>query len=280
MDLKDNLEKYISEVFLISIRNKNIRDMINYALDGGKKIRSLIVMELTYKLFNKYLYDLAISVELIHTCSLLMDDLPIMDNDNYRRNKLSFHKKYGVFNTKMIVFYMLGKSFQLICNCKETKDFENIESIKFILLEIQKACLGQYYDLNKKEHINIEPDIYIKLKTSPFFTLAFVLPIIFKQKEINISIDNKYYLLSEYFSVAFQICDDIEDFEKDGTDSLNYVVKYGFEKACNDYILNMMLFEKLLIDMGLKTNFFVKLIEKLNNKYTTNVKYYSKRFIK
>ena len=276
MDLKDKLEKYINNIFFKSIKNHKIREMVLYALDGGKKIRSLIVMELSYKLFNKYLYDIAISVELIHTCSLLMDDLPMMDNDNYRRNKLSFHKKYGVFNTKMIVFYLLGKSIQLVNDCNETKDINNMECINSILLEIQKACLGQYYDLNKKEHINIEPKIYIKLKTAPFFTLAFILPVLIKNN-INIDISNKYYLLSEYFSMAFQICDDIEDVKKDGKDSLNYVIKYGFEKSCNDYNFNMMLFEKLLIDMELKTDFFVKLIEKINNKYTINVEYFNKR---
>ena len=66
-------------------------------ISGGKKIRSKIIMD-TGKIFNideKKLISLCAAVECIHSYSLIHDDLPCMDNDSFRRGKLSTHKKFG-----------------------------------------------------------------------------------------------------------------------------------------------------------------------------------------
>lgn len=69
-----------------------------YALSaGGKRIRPVLCLEF-YKMFNgkEDISDIAIALEIIHTFSLIHDDLPEMDNDDYRRGKPATHVKYGV----------------------------------------------------------------------------------------------------------------------------------------------------------------------------------------
>lgn len=69
-----------------------------YSLEGGKRVRPFLAY-LGYRLNTEYvneeLYDLASAIELIHTFSIVHDDLPALDNDDYRRNKLTVHKKFS-----------------------------------------------------------------------------------------------------------------------------------------------------------------------------------------
>ncbi len=77
---------------------KEIIEAMNYSLTaGGKRLRPLLVSE-TARLFGaegREIYPFMAAIEMIHTYSLVHDDLPAMDNDEYRRGKLTTHKKYG-----------------------------------------------------------------------------------------------------------------------------------------------------------------------------------------
>lgn len=74
-------------------------DGIRYSLDaGGKRIRPLLLLELleSYGIQLKEAhFQIAAALEMIHTASLIHDDLPAMDNDDYRRGRLTNHKVYG-----------------------------------------------------------------------------------------------------------------------------------------------------------------------------------------
>ncbi|MDU4914208.1 MAG: polyprenyl synthetase family protein [Staphylococcus epidermidis] len=76
----------------------NLEESMKYSLNaGGKRIRPVILL-LTLKMLNKdYQQGLnsALALEMIHTYSLIHDDLPAMDNDDYRRGELTNHKVYG-----------------------------------------------------------------------------------------------------------------------------------------------------------------------------------------
>ena len=79
-------------------QQKIIYEAMNYSiLAGGKRLRPMIMME-TAKLFNNFVQDVKpfmAAMEMIHTYSLVHDDLPAMDNDDYRRGRLTTHKKFG-----------------------------------------------------------------------------------------------------------------------------------------------------------------------------------------
>lgn len=79
--------------------SEELIDAILYSVDsGGKRIRPLILLEMIegfgVSLQNAH-FDLAAALEMIHTGSLIHDDLPAMDNDDYRRGRLTNHKQFG-----------------------------------------------------------------------------------------------------------------------------------------------------------------------------------------
>ena len=97
--------KTLDKRYLSSFEDSEIRDILKYSLDGGKRLRPIIVDEVTKKLNKQTSYNidssyLSVMVELIHTASLLIDDLPSMDNDIERRGKPTFHHKYNVLKFK------------------------------------------------------------------------------------------------------------------------------------------------------------------------------------
>ena len=76
-----------------------IKSAMDYSVQaGGKRVRPMIMLE-TYRLCGgtdeSCVYPFMAALEMIHTYSLVHDDLPAMDNDDYRRGKLTTHKKYG-----------------------------------------------------------------------------------------------------------------------------------------------------------------------------------------
>ena len=77
---------------------QKVIDAMNYSVTaGGKRLRPMLMAE-TYRLFGgneKVIEPFMAAIEMIHTYSLIHDDLPCMDNDDYRRGRLTNHKVYG-----------------------------------------------------------------------------------------------------------------------------------------------------------------------------------------
>lgn len=100
-----------------------LEESMAYATDGGKRIRAFLYLE-TKKMFSQIIdendYKLALALEFIHAYSLVHDDLPAMDNDDFRRGQPSVHKKYGedigiltgdaLLNEAAIILFDLAKS--------------------------------------------------------------------------------------------------------------------------------------------------------------------------
>lgn len=93
--VEKNLSKYIAK---IKNAPKILTDSMNYSLQaGGKRVRPILLMA-TAEAFGKKATDVlpaACAVEMLHTYSLIHDDLPCMDNDNLRRGKPTNHKVFG-----------------------------------------------------------------------------------------------------------------------------------------------------------------------------------------
>ena len=110
--INDALKKYV-----LSINNPPLRDAIKYSLlAGGKRIRPILFLEVikSYGLNHLDYIDIAISLELIHTYSLIHDDLPSMDNDSIRRGKPTLHIAYGESTAILAGDALLTDSFRLI----------------------------------------------------------------------------------------------------------------------------------------------------------------------
>ena len=111
---QDLINFHINETYLPSIKNNKLRDIIGYSLKGGKRLRSMIVLDLSYNISNNYLFNMALSIELLHNASLIMDDLPCMDDDKYRRGRECVHIKYGVRPAKLAAYFLFFESFKLV----------------------------------------------------------------------------------------------------------------------------------------------------------------------
>jgi len=97
--LKDSVERWISDYFnkKSEINNRNFEAMIYSIKVGGKRVRPILML-LTYGMYKEDYKDIlpfAAALEMIHTYSLIHDDLPCMDNDDLRRGKPTNHKIYG-----------------------------------------------------------------------------------------------------------------------------------------------------------------------------------------
>lgn len=246
--LKD-IDSEINNIFKsssISLEN-NFLDMLKYPLDaGGKRLRPILTC-LACELFNgdyKKAIIPAVSLELIHTYSLVHDDLPAMDNDDLRRGKPTTHVKYGEANAILVGDGLLTHSFEILSNANV-----NDKTLRKLLYEISYAAgvsgmvMGQFIDLYYEERdIDFEMlKILHSKKTGAMIRGAVRAGAIASEKE-NINLENitKY---GEAIGLAFQIQDDILDVisdnetlgktvgkdEKEG--KLTYVKQFGLEGA-------------------------------------------------
>ncbi|MDU3980443.1 MAG: polyprenyl synthetase family protein, partial [Staphylococcus epidermidis] len=103
----------------------NLEESMKYSLNaGGKRIRPVILL-LTLKGLNS-----ALALEMIHTYSLIHDDLPAMDNDDYRRGELTNHKVYGEWKAILAGDALLTKAFELVSNDTTVEDSVKVNIIQ------------------------------------------------------------------------------------------------------------------------------------------------------
>ncbi|WP_167958835.1 polyprenyl synthetase family protein [Anaerosporobacter faecicola] len=141
MNFKEELEKRIEEVEKVIINylpkergfQETVLKAMNYSvLAGGKRLRPML-MEETYRLFGgnekKEIEPFMAAMEMIHTYSLVHDDLPAMDNDEYRRGRKTTHVVFGEAMGILAGDGLLNFAYETACKayagCLEQEPFEN-----------------------------------------------------------------------------------------------------------------------------------------------------------
>ena len=226
-----------------------VLDAMKYSVsNGGKRIRPVLAVEFA-KLCDGDI-DTAINfgcaVEMIHTYSLIHDDLPCMDNDDMRRGKPSCHIAFGEDNALLAGDALLTEAFGLLASSKNISEKNIVKAVSFLssYAGINGMIGGQVLDLqfeNTKPTIEEILEMY-SLKTCGLLKAACVLGCLssdnYDENKINAAID-----YAENLGIAFQIQDDILDIEGDaaslgkpvGSDEKNdksTAVKYfGLEKS-------------------------------------------------
>ena len=224
-----------------------LKESIKYSLvNDGKKIRPLSFLYLLkyYEIdYSKY-FDIALAIELVHTYSLVHDDLPEMDNDDYRWGKLTNHKVYGQDVAVLTGDAMLTLAFEVLSDCdvnpnlkvRLIKQFANYSGAMGMIA-------GQVYDVKQKNY-NVDAD-YLRRMHSLKTGRLIELPMDFACLVANKSDD--YAEIREFgqqLGIAYQIKDDILDyygeFEKIGKlpsdeDMITYLSFYGIEE-CEDLL--------------------------------------------
>ena len=210
---------------LANYRNKypeKLAEAMEYAvMNGGKRIRP-VLMYMICDLFEKNNYksydkikEIAAALEFIHCYSLVHDDLPAMDNDDYRRGKLTVHKKYNEAIGVLVGDVLLTEAFGIIANSKSLGAKNKIEIISKLseYAGFFGMVGGQFVDMeseNKKVEIDTLKYIHAH-KTGKLLTAAIELPMI--ALDIEREKRKKMVEYSKLLGIAFQIKDDILDIE-------------------------------------------------------------------
>ena len=211
LDLREkislNMKKSIGDSNFIE------KAMTYSSISNSKMIRAGIIFasgRINKNIHNDSLLTLATAVELIHTYSLIHDDLPSMDDDNFRRGKESNHIKFGEANAILTGDALQALAYEVICDDKKLDSDGKIKAIKLI----SNACgkngmvLGQHLDIeSESKDLNVKAiDKIYSLKTGTLIECSVMLGQINnnneKIKEILTSFGKK-------IGLAFQITDDI-----------------------------------------------------------------------
>lgn len=236
---KKKIDKKI-EQYLLTIRSSALQEPISYSLcSGGKRLRPLLTMLMSEAIGKKFeVEESALAIEFFHTASLIADDLPCMDDDDYRRGKQSLHTKYGESTALLASFALLTEGFsQVAKNGREYfqkgygSEQESDKRVRIAVEETAKlsgpqgVILGQYHDIEqtKTDTEDSLEELYY-LKTGTLFQGAFTLGFIFGGGDLS-----KLHLIekvSRHLGLAFQIRDDFEDIEEE---CMSFVKKFGPE---------------------------------------------------
>ena len=136
------IENYLDQQCFYDLQEpqKELFDAMRYSLlAGGKRLRPIFVLDFCRMCGGDWRRALpfAAAVEMIHTYSLIHDDLPCMDNDDYRRGRLTNHKVYGEATAVLAGDALLTAAFSYIAKANFSAD------IRIRAVEILSACSGE-----------------------------------------------------------------------------------------------------------------------------------------
>lgn len=229
--------------------DKLIKAMLYSLFTGGKRLRPMLVIE-TAKLLGTESEDVitvGCAIEMVHTYSLIHDDLPAMDNDDFRRGKPSIHKQFDEETAILTGDSLLTMSFEVLSSClKNTNVEKKCKMIELLSKSIgyQGMCLGQSLDLayekSGKLKSGVEAEKINKLKTGAMFRACVEIGCILGEandKE-RVALVN----FTENFGQAFQLRDDLEDDEID-EESIP-MIKKKIKDLVNNCFNNLTVFEE------------------------------------
>lgn len=258
---------------------KKVLEAMDYSLlNGGKRLRPFLVYEVA-KLFGinfKNSLRLGVALEMLHTYSLIHDDLPAMDNDDLRRGKPTCHKAFDEATAILAGDGLLTLAFEVLSNPQTCPNPEKRCQLIAMLANAGGAydgmIAGQSLDLQATTPSQIE-EIEV-MKTGRLILYAVQAGAVFGD-----ATPAQFEALSQYarkIGQAFQIADDILDIEgstekmgktlkKDiAQNKITFVALYGIEKAkviaqnlINDAIENLKMFGDKAEQLKLLANFII-----------------------
>lgn len=273
---RDRIEQEIARSILSFGEKTKLRDACEYALTtGGKRFRPLIVILIAEALGNGLnVYESALSVEFFHTSSLIVDDLPCMDNDDERRDKPSLHKVYGESIALLASYALITAAFEKIhSNAVEMQKagapFSHFSDRACALaLECTTHCAGilgatggQFLDLfPPNQNLDTIRQVIYK-KTVTLFQVSFVLGWLFGGGEIT-KLD-KLKKAAYHFGMAFQTADDLGDMLQDEKKQREMSIArlIGKERALLLFDEEMRYFRKELQELEILTPSFEKMCD-------------------
>ena len=219
MTRNEKLEKIgltIEDFYKSQQVSSDLSEVILYSVQaGGKRIRPLLLLELI-QAFGLELaeahYQVAAALEMIHTGSLIHDDLPAMDDDDYRRGRLTSHKKFGEDMAILAGDSLFLDPYGLLAR-SELPSQVKLDLISELSLAAGSFGMvaGQVLDMQGEgQAISLEDLKTIhanktgKLLAYPFVAAGLI-------AEVEQSVQDKLRRIGELLGLAFQVRDDILD---------------------------------------------------------------------
>jgi len=277
--LEDHQRKSINQLEAPPV----LKEAMLYSLEaGGKRIRPLLLFATLHAVQKNPEIGLnaAAAIEMIHTYSLIHDDLPSMDNDDLRRGKPTNHKVFGEANAILAGDALLTYSFQLIA---ESPDVPMEAKVRLIQLLAQSAgaegmVAGQVADMiGEEKELNLEELEYIHIhKTGKMLTCSVLAGAI-----LACASEEEYDWLnrfSHHLGLAFQIRDDLLDIDGDeavigkpvGSDVGNHKTTYpsllGIKGAQDELMKQIGLAKECLMKINKDTQLLQEITDLVENR--------------
>lgn len=264
---------------------RTMAQAMNYSmLAGGKRLRPILIQE-TYRLFGgegKVVEPFMAGMEMIHTHSLIHDDLPALDNDDYRRGRLTTHKVYGEAMGVLSGVALLNYAYETMLQAFSLTEDQSIV-IHALRVMVEKTGIhgmlgGQSVDVeNDGKPLEKEILDYIyRNKTSALIEASMMTgAILAGADEQEVSVVEE---AAGNIGLAFQIQDDILDVTStdeelgkpvhsdEKNNKVTYVTLFGIEKASEQVELLSEKAVELLKSLNKNNEFLYLLIEKLINR--------------
>ena len=283
-DIDNLLEKFNNYLSSLLDYDKSLQhkviDSIKYSLfSGGKRIRPMLTI-LTYKEFSKEddsldtILPFAAAIEMIHTYSLIHDDLPAMDDDDFRRDKPTNHKVYTEGIAILAGDGLLNMSMEILLrhieNLEDKDEFKRaIRAMKYIYnaTGVNGMIGGQTIDIdfNLEDYTEDTCENMYKLKTGALIKASVVVGGILA----GVEADNikKLAKFGENIGLAYQFDDDLLDEEKDpDSGEINMLFFKEKEELKNEIIDLTNSSYEALEGLDLKDNLLKSFVAKLINR--------------
>ena len=268
-------EDYLRQQATVGLPSRTKEAMTYSLMNGGKRIRPLILFSLLkdYGFKEQLGYPCGCAIEMIHTYSLIHDDLPCMDDDDLRRGKPSCHKAYDEATAVLAGDALLTRAFQVVLEsqCSSEKkcalvsklaEYAGIDGMIYgqdLDMKAEKLTDARFEDLQ-------EIEVY---KTAKLLTLPMVCAAILADKEQDIAVLKE---IGVHLGIQFQVQDDILDVTSSATalgkstsdtqnNKLTAVSLLGLEESQNLVVMLDQQIQSLLNDLSTSTSSFQKILD-------------------
>jgi len=212
-----SLQDRVNNQLNLLLNNSNqIDESIAYALSNpGKRVRPILIYLVgdALKIPKNNLDSIAVASEIIHTYSLVHDDLPCMDDDDLRRGKPTLHKQYSESTAVLAGDAMQSLAIQIILEDKNISSEIKVMVTKFLMKTIghKGMILGQALDI-EFEGLEVSKDQIIQmnhLKTGLLIEFCILAPVLIANKR-----NEHWENIASSVGIAFQLIDDLLDLEE------------------------------------------------------------------
>ncbi|MEI6242517.1 MAG: polyprenyl synthetase family protein, partial [Chlamydiota bacterium] len=219
---KATIEKRLIEL-VEPISPLSLQKSVRYALSSGKKLRPLLLLLTVETLHGdtQAALDTACALEMIHVYSLIHDDLPSMDNDDFRRGKPALHKQFPEWLALLTGDFFLTYAFEILSSTKNLSDSQKISLIQTLSTHSGSNGMigGQCLDLEMKNQVCTSEKLQLmhEKKTGALFLAAVQCGALIanaseKEKEI-------LNIFGKNFGSAYQMFDDIADISQNSSEA-------------------------------------------------------------